>query len=216
MNKASWASVCMVLALSACGGGGGDGNGNGAASAAGTPPAGQNGGATSVQLYENGKAVQGESFTFKGVYTSAGSGTSTEYSTRYYQTVNTDHCGLAVDTRSHPLNGSSRDRFAPDGSILAAGSLDPLECTYSPANAGVPKTLAVGTTWDNTWTRTCTYGSDTSTDTVRSTGKVTALEPVTVAAGTFKTIKFEMTQVETRPAGSGLPRWDISSNAGST
>jgi hypothetical protein len=163
-----------------------------------------------VQLYENGKAAQGESFTFKEVFSSTSSDPSTEYSTRYYQTVNADHSGLAVDTRSNPMNGSSRDRFAPDGSIFAAGATEPLACTFLPAAGGVPGTLTLGATWDSSWTRTCTYGSDTSTDNVRTTGSATALETVTVAAGTFQTIKLETTQVENRPAGSGLPRWNIS------
>lgn len=206
MNKASWASVCMALALGACGGG----SDNNASPAAATPAAAQDGNATSVQLYENGKAAQGESFTFREVITSPESGSSTRYWTRYYQTVNADHSGLAVDIPADPMNASSRDRFAPDGATLASGSREPLECTYSPATRDVPGTLTVGVSWDNSWSRTCTYYGDTSTDTVRSTGSATALETVTVAAGTFKTIKLEMKRVENRPAGSDLPRWDIS------
>ncbi|MBK4735084.1 hypothetical protein [Noviherbaspirillum pedocola] len=194
MGKASWASICMVVALGACGGGSSNGDGLAAA----TPAGQQEGNATVVQRYTNEKAVQGDSFTRKETYSFSDSNSKplTSYFTNYYQTVNADHSGLFVQTNSDPMFIRRRYYFTADGITKDADASEQPSCVSEPSVAAVPSTLTPGQRWDNSWTRTCTTGTGKTVDMVRNTGSATALETITVAAGTFQTIKEENTWTE--------------------
>lgn len=71
------------------------------------------------------------------------------------------------------------------------------DCRYAPVQFAVPATVAAGATWDNAAALSCTASYEVVRADVRSVGAFVAFEPITVAAGTFDTVKLRHTDTST-------------------
>jgi hypothetical protein len=174
MNKLIAVGIVLAVTLMGCGGGG-DGASSGTTS--------------------------GDYYTFDLSHSASNTSPYSLSYTRAYPTLNADGSGVRVDTYSttaYPLrtyNLGTASVIA--NSSFVSGGLT-TTCTFSPSYAiTASPTAAVGTTWNNNSTETCTGGSP-STSTFNSTGSITVIEPVVTSAGTFTAKKFVFTQTEVR------------------
>jgi len=81
--------------------------------------------------------------------------------------------------------------YAADGALK--GSAGRCQYVYTPAMVTVPGSLTIGQEWSGKSVRTCSDDTSENT-TVTVKGAVAGLESVTVAAGTFSTIKLSYTR----------------------
>lgn len=175
--------------LSACGGGGGGGGSSSGASAA-NPVAGVTAPvAQPPAVFQNPRhSVNDFESVFVTPLTSAGPLTPAYWATTVTTKVNPDNSYTQARVWSSNTPRGYYD-FDPDG---ADATLD-TTCHYTPAYIRVPGSLTLGQSWNNSAVVSCddipSYRSERNTK-----GSVVAIEPLTVLAGTFNTIKTVRTE----------------------
>lgn len=194
MRNSHLAMLLVAGMLAACGGGG-SGSGNGAAQL----PAGP-------KTYTAAKATAGDYYVFQYVYREQGSSEETQvYSTRLVSNVasnGTVSIKYLEDSQlsSDPLDMGSRAYSADfDGLGRWLGSSN-WSCGISsnpPMYTVAPLTLAVGMNWEYSGVGSAKCSNEAAVQTtLRHRDTAVALEQVTVAAGTFNTIKVNRSAVE--------------------
>jgi len=181
MNKSIATVLLLSVLLTACGGG---------------APAGPiSASPTSVQKV---LPTQGDYFTYSLTSTPTIGSQYTIFITSAYITVNLDGSSVALSTASVGSNKAT----ANINSALAVTSYSTsgsgaTTCTYAPSGFTPPFPLTIGSTWNYSFTQTCTGGSP-STSSFNYSGSMTALESVTTPAGTFAAGKIVATSSELR------------------
>lgn len=106
-----------------------------------------------------------------------------------------------VETRSDDLTWSQCDTDTDFQEINWHNGTE--SCTNNPKNNSIGSTLAIGKTWDITYTRTCT-GVNASSYQYRSRGRVTGSESIVTPAGTFDTYKLAYEVTSTSLSGKSV------------
>jgi hypothetical protein len=211
MKHAILGGVAVALLLGACGGGG-----SGSATIA-TPTPTPTPAPTPAppQVYHLPVQTAGDvaSYLFSGVLVDSAN-VPTGPVARYYTNSTTTSASSAGFVLTETQSSTSARRipssFTAEGGIQKDGqNADKFDCQFSPAYFEVPATVTAGLAWDNRTVYTCTplpgftlYG--TSRRDTRSQGSFVAFEPLTVAAGSFDTVKVHVLKSETSLDGTSL------------
>jgi hypothetical protein len=168
--------IVVVGMLTACGGGGGGG----------TQPAASTPAAPSTYKLSKHTVTDFESQFVTPIATSAGTAVAAPYwETAVTTTANAD--GSYTQARVYDARyARTYADFSADGGRKT--SANGCNFIYTPSFTRVPETLALGQSWEASTTRTC-VDSSTENTAITSKGSVVAIEPVTVAAGTFSALK---------------------------
>ena len=199
MNRISIALV-LTATLSACGGGGGSsGNANTTVPPAAAP-------APAPAVVDLIPTV-GDFYSYSGTETftpdqpGSTQQTRTQFFTEAASEANVDGW---VDTgiEEDPTAEAVRFRYLADGGLTAVTTAT-CGAGYTPASYWSQKDLAVGTTWTSDYQRIDT-GPCAARRTGKTSGKVVALETLTVVAGTFNTVKVQLTHTASNSDGSSV------------
>ncbi|MRW94191.1 hypothetical protein GJ699_29880 [Duganella sp. FT80W] len=187
----SWSKIiaCSMagLILTACGGGGG---GTGAAPASPAPTPG---------VFSRKAATVGDFTTYKSVqtiqYGDTKPGTVSAYYTKYVSEQNGNLHNEMTQFSGADITAST-DTYDQDGKKTK--NVKPGSCTteYLPSFPdGLPATVRIDTVWDNSITASYSCFSTGAKGSYQfsTKGKVLGQETITVAAGTFSTIKYSVT-----------------------
>lgn len=180
-------SILLALAatLSACGGGGGSG-----APAPGAPPV-----AVDNRPVVDIVPTVGDFYSYKvSSITGDKSAPPTPDQTHFFahaiSKVDNDGSWVEIDVDS-TQSSLMESRFRSDGALTATKSAR-CSTSYTPVVYGKPKELKVGSEWTESYTMTY-QGDCSSTTEAKNSAKATALETITVGAGTFNTVKIVST-----------------------
>jgi hypothetical protein len=208
MKIAIFGGVAVALLLGACGGGGGSGSATVATPTPAPTPA-------PPQVYHLPVQTAGDvaSYLFSGVLVDGANvptGPVARYSTSSTTTSASSAGFVLAETRSSTSARRIPSSYTAEGGIQKDGqNADKFDCQFSPAYFEVPATVTAGLAWDNRTVYTCTplpgftlYG--TSKRDTRSQGSFVAFEPLTVAAGSFDTVKVHVLKSETSLDGTSL------------
>ena len=166
----------ILVLLSACGGGG-------------------NSNAPSSTLYSAVTRQVGDTWSQTVNTTTVGNTTTTTVNNFTVDAVNTDG-SASVATSDSNNNFLGTSMLAADGNVLVA-----TDCITNPERAKYSLPLFIGKTWASSYTDAC---DQTPRKTVTVNGNVLDEENITVAAGTFDTLKITTVALET----SGNPTLD--------
>lgn len=167
--------IVVVGMLTACGGGGG-----GTQTAANTPAA------PSTYKLSKHTVADFESQLVTPIATSAGTPVAAPYwETAVTTTANADGSYTQARVYDARYVRTYADFSADGGRKTSANGCNFI---YTPGFVKVPETLTLGQSWETNTTRTC-VDSSTENTAITSKGSVVAIEPVTVAAGTFNALK---------------------------
>ena len=176
-------SIVVAGMLAACGGGGG---GGGTQAVANTPAAPSTPAAPITYKLSKHTVNDFESQYVTPIATVAGTPVAAAYlETAVTTTANAD--GSYTQARVYD---ASYDRTYADFSADGGRKTSANSCNFifTPSFAKVPDTLALGQSWEVSTTRTC-VDSATENTAITAKGSVVAIEPLTVAAGTFSALK---------------------------
>lgn len=184
------------LILSACGGGGG---GTGGTTTSPQPTPG---------VFSRKASTVGDFLTQKAVsvtkFNDANPQTLNYYFTEFVTEQNSSF-SKTTSTDSLPGSTSTSSTFDENGKQTILSFNDGCSNNYLPAyERFLPASVRLDTTWDANITRnySCINSNDKGTDQLALKGKVLGQETVTVAAGTFSTIKYSSTLTRTRPTST--------------
>ena len=182
-------SIVVAGMLTACGGGGGGGGTQAASNAPAAPSA-----------YKLSKHAVNDfdSQLVTPIAVGAGAAAAPYWETAVTTTANAD----GSYTQARVYDGSFVRTYA-DFSADGGRKTWATSCNfvYTPTFAKVPDTLALGQSWEINTTRTC-VDSSTENTLITAKGSVVAIEPVTVAAGTFNAVKTVNTLTYRFPTGT--------------
>ncbi|MBI1890295.1 MAG: hypothetical protein HYS18_06610 [Burkholderiales bacterium] len=170
-----------------------------------------NGSSVALQRYEFGGGTaavtptQGDAYTFDYTFTPAGSTTSNYIFTRHFQSVYSDGAATYTQSFTDPALNSTNASYNSYGGVLNTNSSVNNNgitgtCVYSPGLRGVNAPYYVGKAWNNSATATCNGSSYAFTN----KGSITALESLTVPAGTFTAYK-EVFTISSTQSGVSTP-----------
>jgi hypothetical protein len=184
-------SILLAIAatLTACGGGGG--GGSGAASPSAPAPV------VDTRPVVDIVPTVGDFYSYRLTVTSTSGDKplpSTPDQTHFFAHAisKVDSDGSWVETSVDSSQSSLiESRFRSDGALTSTKSAG-CSTTYTPVIYGKPKDLQVGSEWTESYTKTSAGDCSSGTE-EKSSAKATALETITVGAGTFNTVKIVST-----------------------
>jgi hypothetical protein len=200
------AGLLAASMLCACGGGGG-----GASSVANSNPQTPT---TTETLdahtsYTAATPTTGDNYTYKVTFTDTSTGATgtpnVYYYNQFYTATNPDGTSTREGIESQSNDTPIDDSLNADGSIAAQNVNQVLGstaivpnsyCNYPLSKVDIPGTLSVGLSWDSSTAGSCSSW----TMQWRSQGNVVGIESVTVAAGTFETMKLTYTTTTVKTA----------------
>jgi len=185
MNQKLGVVMLSSLMLAACGGGGGGATPTSAPTPAPTPS----------QSFTPQSPKSGDTYTY--AETDTMSDGSTESGTLVKQ--------VALISASGQFYLNSFDAASSDqiGSTLLDKGLSIItngQCTYTPSRNDMPFPWIVGQNNAQTMTYTCPGSAISAT--LKTTSQIVSYEPITVPAGTFNTVKSQITVATTATSGS--------------
>lgn len=182
----TWSALAAIGLLAACGGGGGE-------TVTEPPPA--------------PRFSTGDHYTYAVTSTPvlpAGGSVTSYHTTVSVKTVAADSASERVVTYGGLQSVAVLEAYTATGALASTtmhiGLTPTASCVYTPASQSAPPfPTSVGQTWSFVSTQTCVNGWTAAAPDVTASGRVLALEEVTVPAGAYMSHRAERTAVATGP-----------------
>lgn len=191
MKHSILGGIGAAILLGACGGGGGGATGSGASQPPATPAVPAPAPAPAPTIYRLPVRSALDVASYRAINTALpGPLKFTSYHTDAATSTSASGAALmsftATDTRSY---GNAIELNTSGGLVQDFSVGVDHACRYAPVYFAVPASVAAGTSWDNSATKTCTSSYQTLKYDVRSQGGFVAFEAVTIGTGTYDTVK---------------------------